>query len=75
MEGRQPVGMDAETAALFSNEFVDSELGMIPKGWEHGVIYDIIEILTGGTPKTSVTEYWNGDVKLFSVKDAPNQSK
>lgn len=32
-EGRVPVGMDAETAKLFSSEFVESELGPIPKGW------------------------------------------
>ena len=32
-EGRTPSGMDAETAKLFPSEFVDSELGPIPKGW------------------------------------------
>lgn len=34
MEGRQPFGMDAKTAALFPNSFQDSPLGKIPKGWE-----------------------------------------
>jgi type I restriction enzyme S subunit len=33
MEGRQPHGMDAETAALFPDAFEESELGEIPKGW------------------------------------------
>jgi type I restriction enzyme S subunit len=33
-EGRQPVGMDAETAALFPSRFVESELGRIPEGWK-----------------------------------------
>lgn len=32
-EGREPEGMDAATAALFPDEFEDSELGPIPKGW------------------------------------------
>lgn len=32
-EGRQPVGMDAETAALFPDSFEDSEMGEIPRGW------------------------------------------
>ena len=32
-EGRQPVGMDAETAALFPDSFEESALGPIPKGW------------------------------------------
>jgi type I restriction enzyme S subunit len=30
---KQPTGMDAETAALFPSEFVESEEGQIPKGW------------------------------------------
>lgn len=33
MEGRQPEGMDEETAALFPDSFEDSELGSIPRGW------------------------------------------
>jgi type I restriction enzyme S subunit len=33
-EGREPFGMDADTAALFPDRFVDSELGLIPDGWE-----------------------------------------
>lgn len=43
-EGREPSGMDAETARLFPDEFVESELGRIPKGWEAGRIGDVIEI-------------------------------
>ncbi|MCL4852481.1 MAG: restriction endonuclease subunit S, partial [Bryobacteraceae bacterium] len=31
--GRQPAGLDAETAALFPDAFEDSELGPIPAGW------------------------------------------
>lgn len=29
----------------------------------------IIEIISGGTPKTSVAEYWNGDIPWLSVVD------
>jgi len=32
-EGRQPHGLDAETAALFPASFESSSLGRIPKGW------------------------------------------
>lgn len=38
MEGHEPEGMDAETAALFPDSFEDSELGKIPKGWTVGTI-------------------------------------
>src|SRR5690606_9704332 len=33
-EGREPEGMDAATANLFSSELEDSELGGVPWGWK-----------------------------------------
>lgn len=33
-EGRKPFGMDDETASLFPDSFEESELGMIPTGWQ-----------------------------------------
>ncbi len=51
-------------------EFVDSELGMIPKGWRVGTFLDIINVMPGGTPSTSTDAYWkNGDIPFFSPKD------
>jgi len=51
-------------------EFVDSELGPIPKGWEVMKIDEAIETLGGGTPKTSVKEYWeNGEIIWYSPTD------
>ena len=41
--GEQPVGMDAEIAALFPNSFEDSELGLIPQGWR-AALRDVAEI-------------------------------
>ena len=38
------------------------------------VLGDIIEIIGGGTPKTSVEEYWNGDIPWLSVKDFNNDN-
>ena len=32
-------------------------------------IYDVCEIISGGTPKTSNSEYWNGNIGWLSVKD------
>ncbi len=53
-----------------NGEFVDSELGMIPKGWKVGTFLDLVNVLPGGTPSTSVKEYWeNGDIPFFSPKD------
>lgn len=47
MEGRQPIGMDAETAALFPDHFEDSPLGPIPAGWSVKPIDEIANFLNG----------------------------
>ena len=49
--------------------FVDSELGPIPEGWEVKPAYDLCDVLTGGTPKTKVDEYWGTDIYWISAKD------
>lgn len=43
-EGHQPFGMNAETAALFPDSFVDSPLGKIPKGWKLTTLDKAIDI-------------------------------
>lgn len=40
-QGREPEGMDANTAALFPDSFEESELGLVPKGWRVGTLGDI----------------------------------
>nr|WP_281720051.1 restriction endonuclease subunit S [Nitrosomonas nitrosa] len=60
--------------ALFPDRFVDSELGEIPEGWEVKPFSETVQIIGGGTPKTSVSEYWGGDIPWFSVVDAPAES-
>lgn len=52
-------------------EMVDSELGLIPRGWEVVSFTDVADVLSGGTPKTNVPEYWNGQIPFFAPKDAP----
>ncbi len=47
LEGRQPAGMDDETAALFPDSFEDSMLGDIPKGWRMGVMEDLMVLQRG----------------------------
>lgn len=53
MEGREPEGMDAETAALFPSEFEESELGLIPRGWRDGQLSDLVELKYGKALKAS----------------------
>src|SRR5690554_6773197 len=49
--------------------FVESELGEIPEGWEVKAFLDLFDLLSGGTPKTKVEEYWNGSIPWVSAKD------
>jgi len=72
MAGEKPAGMDATTAALFPDSMEESELGLVPQGWEVLPSTDFFEVLSGGTPKTSNEDYWNGDIPWFSVVDAPD---
>ncbi|MGO9812806.1 MAG: restriction endonuclease subunit S, partial [Isosphaeraceae bacterium] len=44
MEGRQPVGIDAETAALFPDSFEESDLGEMPIGWEPCRVGDVADV-------------------------------
>jgi type I restriction enzyme S subunit len=69
LDGRPPTGMDKATADLFPDSFEESSLGRIPKGWETGSILRQADLLSGGTPKTDVAAYWNGDVPWASAKD------
>ena len=47
MAGEKPAGMDAATAALFPDSMGESELGLIPKGWEVRSLDEISEYLNG----------------------------
>jgi len=67
-------GLPKSLADFFPNSFENSELGEIPRGWQVQPFADTVEIIGGGTPKTSVADYWNGDIPWFSVVDAPTES-
>jgi type I restriction enzyme S subunit len=46
-EGRQPVGMDAETAAMFPDQLDQSKLGDAPRGWSVRSLYDSATYING----------------------------
>jgi type I restriction enzyme S subunit len=37
--------------------------------WRQEFLADIVDIISGGTPKTTVNDYWNGDIPWLSVAD------
>ena len=73
MEGLEPY-LPPKLWDLFPDALVDSELGEVPEGWKVGVLNDAIDILSGGTPRTSIPDYWDGDIPWFTAKDAPSLS-
>jgi type I restriction enzyme S subunit len=67
-EGRQPEGIDAETAALFPDSFEKSELSLVPKGWKIFRIADVVDIIKGKSysSKDLVNEFATALVTLKS---------
>lgn len=53
-------------------EMVESELGMIPKGWEVGILDDILEVKGGTTPSTKDASFWDGIYHWTSPRDLSN---
>jgi type I restriction enzyme S subunit len=70
MEGRQPAGMDAETAALFPEHFGDSELGEIPKGWRAGTLGELVELRTDRVDATPAKD----NARYIALEDMPSKS-
>jgi type I restriction enzyme S subunit len=70
-DARKP--LPEEIQNLFPSEFEHTEeMGWIPKGWRVVTLDDLVDLIGGGTPKTSNEDYWNGSIPWFSVVDAPN---
>lgn len=43
--------------------------------WLKTSLIDIVELIGGGTPKTSKAEYWGGNIDWLSVKDFNNENR
>ena len=57
-----------------NGEFVDSEMGLIPKGWRVLPFLDVAKLCSGGTPKTDDETYWDGDIPFFTPKDVKDSA-
>lgn len=47
----------------------ETEIGPMPASWNPRTILELCEIWSGGTPRKSIPEYWNGDIPWVSGKD------
>jgi type I restriction enzyme S subunit len=43
--------------------------------WKEYILSDVMDIIGGGTPKTSIPEYWSGTIPWLSVVDFGNENK
>ena len=72
--GQSLPGLPAHLYDLFPERLAESELGEIPEGWEMQPLSKLLTIIGGGTPKTSIEDYWGGEIPWFSVVDTPPAS-
>lgn len=42
----------------------------VPEGWNKVTAFDAMDVLSGGTPKTSITDYWGGEIPFYTPKDS-----
>ena len=50
-------------------KFVDSELGMIPEGWNVGSLGDMGTIVCGKTPSKANSNYYGGNIPFIKIPD------
>jgi len=69
-EGREPAGMDAQTAALFPDSFEESDLGAVPRGWTltslRNLVGLVVERVDAGTTKDAL--------RYIALDDMPSRS-
>lgn len=44
-------------------------IGGVPEGWERKSAFKVMDVLSGGTPKTTIPHYWDGGIPFFTPKD------
>lgn len=74
MSGEKPAGMDDATAALFPDSMEESELGLIPRGWEIAPIGRVLDVNGGTTPSTTNAAFWRGEHCWLTPKDLSSQT-
>lgn len=68
---RQNKTLEAMAETLFRQWFVEEA----QEDWEEKSLLDLIELVGGGTPKTSIAEYWSGNIPWLSGGDIASNHK
>ena len=68
---RQNKTLEAIAETLFRQWFIEEA----QDDWEEKSLLDVIQVVNGGTPKTSIPEYWNGEFFWLSGGDISSNHK
>ncbi|MCL6590503.1 MAG: restriction endonuclease subunit S [Firmicutes bacterium] len=68
---RQNKTLEAMAETLFRQWFVEEA----DEGWEEGSLLELIQLVDGGTPKTSIPDYWDGDILWLAGGDIASNHK
>lgn len=44
-------------------------MSALPQGWRRAALGDVCQVVSGGTPKTGVAAFWDGDIPWVTPKD------
>ena len=58
---------------LTATKYEQTEVGLIPQGWEIKELGQLAKVIGGGTPKTTVAGYWNGKISWFTPTEVGKQ--
>lgn len=50
-------------------ELGDRSFGSLPNGWIRTSVSEVFDVVGGGTPSTSIPEYWKGDIDWITSAD------
>ena len=79
---RQVRLLEEATQRLYKEWFIDLKypghenvpvVDGLPEGWIKTPFSERVDVLSGGTPKTSNTEYYNGSIPFYSPKDSDDR--
>lgn len=67
--------LEAMAQAMFREMCLPKDAEKLEDGWEKKSLLDFAKLHSGGTPKTKIKEYWNGNQKWVSGKDVTPNDK
>ena len=68
---RQNKTLEAMAETLFRQWFVEEA----QEDWEENSLLEVIQLIGGGTPKTAISEYWDGDIPWLAGGDIASNHK